>query len=63
MSDFRITYVTRHEARDVTTLLTGHPQGLPEDEATEMTDWDRFSDFWNRVADAMEKKYRKENKA
>lgn len=57
----KVTYATRHEARDVTALLTGQPDGLPEDEMLEMTDWDRFADFWNRVADAMDKKYGKEN--
>lgn len=54
----KVIWTTRSEARDVTALLTGVPQNLPEDEATEMTDWDRFADFWNRVADAMEKKYK-----
>ena len=58
----KVIWTTRSEARDVTALLTGQPQGLPEDETLEMTDWDRFADFWNRVADAMDKKYRKENK-
>ena len=58
----RVIWTTRSEARDVTALLTGQPDNLPEDERIEMTDWDKFADFWNRVADAMEKKYREENK-
>ena len=58
----RVIWTTRSEARDVTALLTGQPDGLPEDEMLEMTDWDKFADFWNRVADAMDKKYGKENK-
>lgn len=58
----KVTYATRHEARDVTALLTGQPQGLPEDETLEMTDWDRFADFWNRVAEAPLLSERKENK-
>lgn len=59
----RVIWTTRSEARDVTALLTGQPDNLPEDEMLEMTDWDKFADFWNRVADAMDKKYGKENKA
>lgn len=58
----RVIYVSNLEARDVTAFLTGQPDNLPEDEMLEMTDWDKFADFWNRVADAMDKKYRKENK-
>ena len=58
----KVTYATRHEARDVTALLTGVPQNLPEEEALEMTDWDKFIDFWNRVDKALAKKYAKEKK-
>ena len=57
----RVIWITHSEARDVTALLTGQPQGLPEDETLEMTDWDRFADFWNRVAEASLLSERKEN--
>lgn len=57
----RVIWITHSEARDVTALLTGQPQGLPEDETLEMTDWDRFADFWNRVAEAPLLSERKEN--
>ena len=58
----RVIYVSNLESRDVTAFLTGQPDNLPEDKMLEMTNWDKFADFWNRVADAMDKKYRKENK-
>ena len=58
----RVIWTTRSEARDVTALLTGQPDNLPEDERIEMTDWDKFADFWNRVAEAPLLSERKENK-
>lgn len=52
MSDIRITHVGIGGATDVTSLLTGRPQNLPEEEAVEMTDWDKWISFWDRVAAA-----------
>lgn len=52
MSDFKIYLVGTGGVTDITRTATGMPQNLPEDEKVEMTDWDRFSDFWNRVAKA-----------
>lgn len=59
----RVIYVSNLESRDVTAFLTGQPDNLPEDEMLEMTDWDKFADFWDRVDKALAKKYEKENKA
>lgn len=58
----RVIYVSNLEARDVTAFLTGQPDNLPEDEMLEMTDWDKFADFWNRVDKALAKKYKEEQK-
>ncbi len=58
----RVIYVSNLESRDVTAFLTGQPDNLPEDEMLEMTDWDKFADFWNRVAEAPLLSERKENK-
>ena len=62
MSEFKLTYVTKFEGRDLTNTLTGMPMMLPEDERLEMTDWDKFADFWNRMDKALAKKYAKEKK-
>lgn len=62
MSEFKLTYVTKFEGRDLTRTLTGMPMTLPEDERLEMTDWDKWIDFWNRMDKALAKKYGKENK-
>lgn len=62
MSDFKLTYVTNLEGRDVTRELSGMPMNLPEDERVEMTDWDKWIGFWGRVDKAMAKKYGKEDK-
>ena len=51
MSDFKITHIGIGGLTDVTATLTGMPQNLPEDEAIEMTDWDKFEAVWNRVAE------------
>lgn len=56
----KVTYATRHEARDVTALLTGVPQNLPEDEATEMTNWDKFISFWERYDALLEQRIKEE---
>lgn len=56
----KVTYATRHEARDVTALLTGVPQNLPEDEATEMTNWDKFISFWERYDALLERRIKEE---
>lgn len=58
----RVIYVSNLESRDVTAFLTGQPDNLPEDEMLERTDWDKFADFWNRVAEAPLLSERKENK-
>ena len=58
----KVVWTTPFEGKDVTQLLTGMPQNLPEEEALEMTDWDKWIDFWNRVDKALAKKYAKENK-
>lgn len=52
MSDFKITWVGANYAKDVTTALTGQPQGLNEEEKTEMTDWEKFDAFWDMVLKA-----------
>lgn len=52
MSDFKILHIGIGGVTDVTSSVTGMPQNLPEDERVEMTDWDKFKDFWNRVAKA-----------
>lgn len=51
MSDFKITYVGSNYQMDVTESLTG----IREEE--EDTNWEQFENFWNKVADAMERKY------
>ena len=56
----KVTYATRSEARDVTALLTGVPQNLPEDEATEMTNWDKFISFWERYDALLERRIKEE---
>lgn len=55
MSEFKILYTGANYQMDATETLTG----LREEE--EMTNWDKFADFWNRVADAMERKYKDGN--
>lgn len=52
MSDFRITWVGANYAKDVTTTLSGQPQGLREEEKTEMTNWEKFDAFWDMVLKA-----------
>lgn len=52
MSDVRITYVGALETSDITTTVTGRPQNLPEEEAVELTNWDKWISFWDRVAAA-----------
>lgn len=52
MSDFKITWIGANYATDVTATLTGQPQGLNEEEKTEMTDWEKFDAFWDMVLKA-----------
>lgn len=52
MSDFKILHIGIGGVTDVTGSATGMPQNLPEDEAIEMTNWDKFEGFWNRVSKA-----------
>jgi len=56
----KVIWTTRSEARDVTALLTGVPQNLPEDEATEMTNWDKFISFWERYDALLERRIKEE---
>jgi hypothetical protein len=52
MSDFKILHIGIGGVTDVTSSLTGMPQNLPEDEAIEMTDWDKWISFWDRLSKA-----------
>lgn len=57
MSDFRITYVGSNYAVDATRELTGFTKNMDGD--PDMTDWDKFNEFWDRWNKATEKE--KEN--
>ena len=52
MSDFKITWIGANYATDVTATLSGQPQGLREEEKTEMTNWEKFDAFWDMVLKA-----------
>ena len=52
MSDFKVTWIGANYATDVTTTLSGQPQGLREEEKTEMTNWEKFDAFWDMVLKA-----------
>ena len=60
MSDFKVTWIGANYATDVTTTLSGQPQGLREEEKTEMTNEEKFISFWDAVDKALAKKYTKE---
>lgn len=55
MSDFKILYSGANYQLDVTEALTG----IREKE--EETDWDKYANFWNNIADAIERKYKDGN--
>lgn len=52
MSDIRIIHLGIGGATDITASATGMPQNLPEDEAIEMTNWDKWISFWDRLSKA-----------
>lgn len=52
MSDFKIMHIGIGGVTDVTSSMTGMPSNLPEDEAIEMTDWDKWISFWDRLSKA-----------
>lgn len=58
MGNFKITHVGCGGATDITATITGMPQNLPEDEAIEMTNWDKWESFWNNYADLLERRER-----
>ena len=65
MGDIKLTYIGVGGSMDVTELLTGMPQNLPKDEALQMTNFDKWEAFWNRLAEVpllSEREYGKENK-
>lgn len=52
MGDYKITWLTKGETRDVTREMTGRDHRLEEDAMVEMTNFDKFTEFWNAVAKA-----------
>lgn len=58
MGNFKITHVGCGGATDITATITGMPTNLPEDEAIEMTNWDKWISFWNNYADLLERRER-----
>ena len=65
MGDIKLTYIGIGGSIDVTELLTGMPQNLPKDEALQMTNFDKWEAFWNRLAEVpllSEMEYKEEQK-
>lgn len=61
MSDFKIVWVgSNGYSRDITGALSGQNSALPEEERTEMTNWNKWVDMWTRIDNALEKKYQEE---
>ena len=58
MGNFKIIHVGCGGATDITATITGRPTNLPEDEAIEMTNWDKWESFWNNYADLLERRER-----
>ncbi len=52
MSDFKILHIGIGGVTDVTSSVTGMSSNLPEDEAIEMTNWDKWISFWDRLSKA-----------